>query len=132
MLIILGSQDYPAPYYQEYMYSWYYPFCHFWLHEHSWPIKLSDVTEESPDALGIKYNTKVICAELDLTECFRDGFQKPHQKILLDFITHTRLERYPSAVSQLCIEFLGSIAIGQSKEYVIPICTAFIACKNEY
>ena len=123
MLILLASQDYPAL---------NYPYCRFWLHEQGWPIKLSDVTEESLDALGIKYNTEVICAELDLTECFRDGFQKPHQKVFLDFLTHTRLERYPPAVSQLCIEFLGSIAIGQPKECVIPISNGFIVCKNEY
>ena len=32
----------------------------FWFHEHGWQIKLSDVTEESLDALGMKYETEVI------------------------------------------------------------------------
>jgi hypothetical protein len=123
MLILLASQDCPAL---------NYPFCRFWLHEHGWPIKLSDVTAEDLDALGIKYTTEVIYAELDLTECFRDGFQKPHQKAFLDFMTHTSLERYPPTISQLCIDYFGSIATGQPEKYVIPFTNAFIVCgKNE-
>ena len=55
-------------------------------------MKLSDVATESLDALGIEYKTDVIDGELDLTECFRDGFQKPHQKLFLDFNFRTRLE----------------------------------------
>jgi hypothetical protein len=109
----------------------WYPRCHFWLHEHGWPFKLSDVTVEGLDALGIKYNTEVIYAEFDLTECFRDGFQKPQQKAFLDFLTQTKLERYPPAVSQLCIDYFGSVSIGQPEKYAVPITFAFIVCKNE-
>jgi hypothetical protein len=106
--------------------------CHFWLHEHGWPLKLSDaVTAEGLDAVGIKYTTEVLYVELDLTECFRDGFQNPHQKALLDFLTHTSLERYPPTVSQICIDYLGSVSIGQPEKYVVPYTYAFIVCKNE-
>jgi hypothetical protein len=123
MLILLASPDYPAP---------NYPYCHFWLHEHGWPMKLSDaVTAEGLDALGIKYTTEVIYSELELTESFRDGFQKPHQKALLEFLTHTRLERYPPTVTQLCIDYFGSVSIGQPEKYAVPITFAFIVCKNE-
>jgi hypothetical protein len=123
LLILIASLDYPA----------LYPLmCHFWLHEHGWPLKLSDaVTEEGLDALGIKYTTEVIYAELDVTESFRDGFQKPHQKAFFGFLTHTRLERYPPTVSQLCIDYFDSIAIGQPEKHVIPFTYAFIVCKNE-
>ena len=114
-----------------YMLILLHPFCRFWLHEHGWPIKLSDVTAESLDDMGIKYKTEVICAEIDYTECFRDGFQKPHQKFFLDFMTHTRLERYPPEISQLCIEYFASVAIGKPKQYVIPFSNAFIVCKRE-
>ena len=58
MFILLASPDYPGL---------NHPFCHFWLHEHGWPIKLSDVTEESLDSLEIRYKTEVICAEIDFT-----------------------------------------------------------------
>ena len=70
-MLILASPDYPGL---------NHPLCRFWLHEHEWPIKLSDVTAKSLDDMGIKYKTEVICAEIDFMECFRDGFQKPHQK----------------------------------------------------
>ena len=66
-------------------------FCRFWLHEHGWPINLSDAAEESLDALGIKYKKDVIDGEMDYTECYRDGFQKLHQKLLLDFIKNNTL-----------------------------------------
>jgi hypothetical protein len=95
-------------------------------------LKLSDaVTAEGLDALGIKYTTEVIYSEFDLTESFRDGFQKPHQKALLDFMTQTRLERYPPTVSQFCIDYFSSVSIGQPKKYILPITYAFIVCKNE-
>ena len=121
MLILLSSPVYPGP---------NQLFCRFWLHEHGWPIKLSDVTAESLDALGMKYETKVIYAEFDLTDSIRDGFQKPHQKVFLDFISHTTLERYPPAISQLCIEYFTSLAIGQPEQYLVPLSIAFIICKN--
>ena len=106
-------------------------YCRFWLHEHGWPMKLSDVATETLDTLGIEYKTDVIDGELDLTECFRDGFQKPHQKLFLDFIFHTRLECYPLEISQLCVEFLTSVAVGKPDQYIIPFSVAFIVCKKK-
>ena len=94
-------------------------------------IKLFDVTEESLDALGMKYETEVIYAEYGFTESIRNGFQKPHQKVFLDFMTHTMLERYPPAISQLCIEYFTSLAVGQPEQYLVPMSIAFIICKKE-
>ena len=106
-------------------------FCRFWLHEHGWQIKLSDVTAESLDALGMKYETDVIYAKYDFTESIRDRFQKPHQKVFLNFMTHAILERYPPAISQLCIEYFSSLAVDQQDQYLVPMSHAFIVCKNE-
>ena len=106
-------------------------FCRFWLHEHGWQIKLSDVTAESLDALGMKYETDVIYAKYDFTESIRDGFQKPHQKVFLDFMIHATLECYPPAISQLCIKYFSSLAVGQPDQYLVPMSHAFIVCKNE-
>ena len=94
-------------------------------------MKLSDVATECLDALGIEYKTDVIDGELDLTEYLRDRFQKPHQKLFLDFIFHTRLECYPPEISQLCVEFLASVAIGKPEQYILPFSVAFIACKKK-
>lgn len=94
-------------------------------------MKLSDAATESLDALGIEYKMELIDGDLDFTECFKDGFQKPHQKFFLDFMTHTRLERYPPEISQLCIEFLAAAAIGKPEQYIIPFSVAFIVCKSE-
>ena len=121
MLIVTLAPDYPA---LKIMY-------HFWLHEHGWPMKLSGSVTDNLNTLGVKYKTESIYAEMDCTDCFRDEFQKPYQKALLDFMIHTKLERYPPEISQLCIEYLASIATGKPKQYVIQFSTAFIVCKNE-
>ena len=104
---------------------------HFYLHEHGWPMKFSDVAMETLDSLGIEYTMESIDGEMDFTECFRDRFQKPHQRFLLDFMTHTKTERYPEEISQLCIEILSSAAIGKPDRYIIPFSVAFIVSKKK-
>ena len=106
-------------------------FHRFYLHEHGWPQKFSDIAMETLDSLGIEYTMESIDGELDFTECFRDQFQKPHQRFLLDFMTHTKTERYPPEISQLCVEFLSSAAIGKPDRYIIPFSVAFIVSKNK-
>ena len=106
-------------------------FHRFYLHEHGWPMKFSDVAMDTLDAMGVEYTTETIDGELDFTECFLDRFQKPHQRFLLDFMTHTKTERYPVEISQLCVEFLASAAIGKPDQYIIPFSVAFIDCKNK-
>ena len=103
----------------------------FWFHEHRWPLKLSDSVIETLDKLGIKYEVDMIEGENDLTECFKDGFQKPHQKYVLDFITHAKMDRYPTAVVQTCIDYLSSVANGKPEQYRVPRVTAFIVSRNQ-
>ena len=122
MFILIANLDYPG---------WMKILCQFWLHEHGWPYKLSDSVTDNLDALGIEYKTESIYAEMDCTDCFRDEFQKPHQKAFLNFMIHTKLECYPPEISQLCIEYLASVAIGKPKQYLIQCSCAFIVCKNE-
>ena len=105
-------------------------FHRFYLHEHGWPMKFSDAATENLDTLGVEYSTELINGELNFTKCFRDGFQKPHQRFLLDFMTHTKVERYPPEISQLCVEFLASAAVGKPEQYIIPFSVAFIVCKS--
>ena len=102
---------------------------HFWLREHRWPMTFTDALIDNLKKLGITYyESELIPGELDFTECFQDGFQKPHQKLILDFITHTKMARYPPTISQVCIEFLTSASIGKPQKYIIPFSVAFIIC----
>ena len=87
-----------------------------------------DSVIESLKKLGIPYDTELIPGELDFTECFKDGFQKPHQKFLLDFMTHAKMIRYPPEISQVCIDFLSSASIGKPLKYIIPFSVALISC----
>ena len=81
---------------------------------------------ENLNNLGIRYNSQLIDGELDLTDCFQDGFKKPHQRFLLDFMTHTKTERYPEEISQVCIDYLTSAAVGKPERYVMQFHVAFI------
>ena len=91
----------------------------FWMHENGWPITLLDKVVETLNELGIHYESQLIDGELNLTSHFRDGFKKPHQRFLLDFLTYTKLQRYPEEISQACIDYLESVAVGKPECYTI-------------
>ena len=76
---------------------------------------------------------QLIVGEVNLTECFKDGFKKPQHKHLLDFIAHTKLERYPPAVAQTCIDYLSSVVVvrGKPEQYIVPRTTAVIICPSQ-
>ena len=103
-------------------------FTRFWLHEDRYPFVFPDAVIDSLKTLEIAHKVELIPGELDFMECFQDGFQKLHQKFLLDFITHTKMVRYPAAISQVCIEFLTSTSIGKPQKYIISFSVAFIVC----
>ena len=103
----------------------------FWYHEHKWPIKMSDSITESLDTLGIKYEMDKLEGDVDCTESFKDGFTKSHQKYILDFLTQTKLDHYPPAVTQTCIDYFSLVAKGKPEQYRIPRTTAIITvCGN--
>ena len=60
---------------------------------------------------------------MDMTECFQDNFQKPHQKGVLNFLTQQAdIDVYPPAVGQLAIDYLYSIAEGLPEKVLVPTC----------
>ena len=67
---------------------------------------------------------------MDLTDCFKNEFKEPRHKYLLDFLTHTRMDRYPPAVTQTCIDYLSSVAIGKPEEYKVPCNAVIIMSRN--
>ena len=102
----------------------------FWLHEHRWPLKLSDSVIESLNNLGEKYEVELVEGCNDLSDCFKNGFKEPRHKYVLDFATHTRMDRYPPAVTQICIDYLSSVAKGKPEQYKVPCTTAIILSGN--
>ena len=78
--------------------------------------------------LGIPYMVELIHGEVNATESFKDDFQKPKHKFLLDFFAHTKLIRYPPEIAKLCIDFVASVAVGKPDQYIIPFDVAFITC----
>ena len=102
----------------------------FWLQEHKWPLNFSESALENLDKLGIEYKVETIKGEVDFTEYFRDESQKSNQKHLMDFTTHTKIEHYPPAVYQTCMDYLASIANGKPKQYIFPFSTDFIVIES--
>ena len=100
----------------------------FWLKEHKWPLKFSQSITEILDSQCVKYEMTVIEGANDMTESFKDNFQKSCHKYLLDFLTHTKLDCYPPVMAQTCIDYLSSVA--QGKQYKVPEPTAVIVCGN--
>ena len=91
-------------------------------------MKFDDSVMESLSELGFPYKVEMIAGELDFTECFKDNFQKPAQKFLLDFITRTKLIRYPPEITKLCIDFIASVAVGKPERYIMPFDVAVFTC----
>ena len=103
----------------------------FWFNEHKWPLKFSSSITESLDGLDISYEMDTVDGVVDMSECFKDGFDKPHHKYLLEFVTHTKLERYPPVIAQTCIDYLSSVAKGKPEQHMVPRTTAVIICYNQ-
>ena len=102
----------------------------FWLHEHKWPLKFSDSVIESLNTLGEKYEVELVEGYIDLADCFKNDFKEPQYKYVLDFATHTRMDRYPTAITQTCIDYLLSAAIGKPEQYKVSRTSAVITCTN--
>ena len=105
-------------------------YCRFWLHEHKWSLQLSDSIIKSLATLGETYEVELVEGCNDLTDCFKNNFKEPRHKYILDFATHTRMDRYPPAVTQTCIDYLSSVAIGKPKQHKVPRTTAIIMSRN--
>lgn len=80
--------------------------------------------------MGIKHDMEIVPGDIDLTESFKDGFTKSHQKCMLEFLTHTKTDRYPPAVAQACVDYLSSVAVGKPERYMVPRTTAIITCES--
>ena len=98
------------------------------MYENMWPLKLSDFILCGLDHLGIKYEVSSVEGANDMTESFKDNFQQPRHKYLLDFVTHTKMDRYPPVVAQTCIDYLSSVAQGKPEQYKVPRMTFIISC----
>ena len=102
----------------------------FWLHEHKWPLQFSDSVIKSLNNLGEKHEVELVEGYMDLTDCFKNEFKEPRHKYFLDFTTHTRMDRYPPAVIQTCIDYLSSVAIGKPEEYKVACNVVIITSRN--
>ena len=102
--------------------SYRYPLseiCHrFWLHEHKRRLWYTQDIEEILTEMGIAYRIQKSGGPLDIPN-FEKGLQSPSGVYLLDFLAHTKLGRYPPAVTQKCIEYFSSITEGKPDRFTL-------------
>ena len=91
---------------------------------------MSDSIIETLATLGEKYEVKLVEGFIDYTDCFKNNFKEPRHKYVLDFSTHTRMDHYPPAVAQTCIDYLSSVAIGKPEYYKVNSTVAIIMSRN--
>ena len=90
----------------------------FWLHEHKRRLWYTQDIEKILTEMGIAYRIQKSGGPLDIPD-FEKGLQSPSGVYLLDFLAHTKLSRYPPAVTQKCIEYFSSIAEGKPDRFTL-------------
>ena len=90
----------------------------FWLHEHKRRLWCTQDIEEILTEMGIAYRIQKSGGPLDIPN-FEKGLQSPSDVYLLDFLAHTKLSRYPPAVTQKCIEYFSSITEGKPDRFTL-------------
>lgn len=62
------------------------------------------------DTINSKYTVLLNESIINISQHIEDNFQLPHQRQVLDFIIHAKLNQYPPQVREECIAYLVSIA----------------------
>ena len=84
-------------------------------------MMFSPSIKQSLEKLGASFTHKSTnkCM-MDLTQYFKDDFQLPHQKHVLNFLAHCNLEMYPPVMTELVLEYLRAIAEGAPEKVLVP------------
>ena len=91
--------------------------CHrFWLQENKRPLWYTHDIKNVLEEMGIAYHLRASSGPIDISNLFRSDFQDLY---LLNFLAHTKLDRYPPIIAQKCIDYFYSIAECKPETYVL-------------
>ena len=93
----------------------------FWLQEHNRPLWYTHDIKSVLEELGIAYHLRASSGPIDISNLFRSDFQSPSDLCVINFLAHTKLDRYPPTVTQKCIEYFYSIAEGKPETVVLTL-----------
>lgn len=105
----------------------------FWFHEYKRPYYTSVDIKRALDEMEVSYSVETPSSiYLDMTKFFAECNSSPH-KLALDFIAQTKLSQYPDIVTQICVDYLKSIAHGKPRKYLIdpPISCIIVEHKQK-
>ena len=94
-------------------------FLRFWSRENKCRLTFAEDVMALLRGLKIPYATDRISGEIDLTKCFNDGFKETCHKWVLNFLIHAKLSNFPPSVTEICIEYLSSVAQGKPEKHII-------------
>ena len=83
----------------------------------------ADLVEEL-NKLGVKYTEVVLPGEFNVAPYVKEKFSSRSGRNVLNFICHTKLERYPPEVTELCIEYFTDLYKGGRKQFKFDATTA--------
>ena len=69
---------------------------------------------------------------LDMTQCFKEEFNSPSHRIVVDFISQTKMAQYPASVFQVSIDYLYSIAEGKPDQVVVDHAVQWLVVKHKH
>ena len=93
-------------------------FDRFWYHEQKRKVNFSSSVVSYLKQACRKFTVEHYKGTVDLGDCLQDGFQQPHQKLVLDFIAQTKLKFYPPSVAKTCIDYLTVIV---DKDHLVSV-----------
>ena len=70
---------------------------------------------------GVQFTEESYTYTLDFTTCFKDNFQQPVQKNVLDFLLQSRLKFYPERVIKTIIAYMNSISKGKPERALLDM-----------
>ena len=100
----------------------------FFEKEYNFPYRLSEDLLSELDEMGVKYQAESLKKGVfNLGRCFTEGFSSNFSKDVLDFLTKTRLTRYPEEVTKAVVEYIQAICRkSPDKGYVCDFCDTAI------
>ena len=82
----------------------------FFEKEYNVSCRLSEDLLSELDEMGVKYQAECLKKGVfNLSRCFTEGFSSSFSKDVLDFLTQTRLTRYPEEVTKVVVEYIQAI-----------------------
>ena len=105
----------------------------FWEHEYKRPFHLAPSVTSFLDKMEVTYTMETPSKlPLDMTQCFKEEFNSPSHRIVVDFISQTKMAQYPASVFQVSIDYLYSIAEGKPDQVVVDHAVQWLVVKHKH